>query len=151
MWPNPQFPANLVTFTEEILNGKFHFLCSASRLTFSFKNFVQIVNYIWFLRKDFFQELLYIQANIQNHIKFSKIEASFYPIFNQIFYQINYMKFDHSRFGNFHIIQLWFLFFQMSIQKISLHKNEFFIKDFFSKCDQIRSFLCTAMYHLTIL
>ena len=28
MWTNPQFPADLVTFTEEILNGKFHFLCS---------------------------------------------------------------------------------------------------------------------------
>ena len=28
MWPNPQFPADLVTFTEEILNEKFHFLCS---------------------------------------------------------------------------------------------------------------------------
>ena len=27
MWPNPQDTANLVTFTEEILNGKFHFLC----------------------------------------------------------------------------------------------------------------------------
>ena len=25
---NPQFPENLVTFTEEILNGKLHFLCS---------------------------------------------------------------------------------------------------------------------------
>ena len=28
MWPNPQFPADLVTFTEEIHNGKLHFLCS---------------------------------------------------------------------------------------------------------------------------
>ena len=28
MWPNPPFPADLVTFTEEILNGKLHFLCS---------------------------------------------------------------------------------------------------------------------------
>ena len=28
MWPNPQFPAALVTFTEEILNGKLHFLYS---------------------------------------------------------------------------------------------------------------------------
>ena len=27
MWPNPQFPADLVTFTGEILNGKLHFLC----------------------------------------------------------------------------------------------------------------------------
>ena len=25
MWPNPQFPADLVTFTEEILNGKLPF------------------------------------------------------------------------------------------------------------------------------
>ena len=28
MWPNLQFPADLVTFTEEILNGKLHFLSS---------------------------------------------------------------------------------------------------------------------------
>ena len=29
MWPNPQETADLVTITEEILNGKLHFLCSA--------------------------------------------------------------------------------------------------------------------------
>ena len=28
MWPNPQFPADLVTFTEEIPDGKLHFSCS---------------------------------------------------------------------------------------------------------------------------
>ena len=28
MWPNLPFSADLVTFTEEILNGKLHFLCS---------------------------------------------------------------------------------------------------------------------------
>ena len=28
MWPNPQETADLVTFTEEILKGKVHFLCS---------------------------------------------------------------------------------------------------------------------------
>ena len=28
MWPNPQSPADLVTFTREILNGKLHDLCS---------------------------------------------------------------------------------------------------------------------------
>ena len=27
MWPNPQETAQLVTVTEEILNGKLHFLC----------------------------------------------------------------------------------------------------------------------------
>ena len=28
MWPNLQVPTDLVTFTEEILNGKLHFWCS---------------------------------------------------------------------------------------------------------------------------
>ena len=28
MWPISQFPADLVTFTEETVNGKLHFLCS---------------------------------------------------------------------------------------------------------------------------
>ena len=27
MWANPQETVDLVTFTEEILNGKLHFLC----------------------------------------------------------------------------------------------------------------------------
>ena len=31
MRPNPQFPADLVTFAEKILNGKLHFLCSVSQ------------------------------------------------------------------------------------------------------------------------
>ena len=30
MEPTPQFPEDLVTFTEEILNGKLHFLCSVT-------------------------------------------------------------------------------------------------------------------------
>ena len=32
MWPNPQFPADLVTVTEETRNGKLHFLCSVNCL-----------------------------------------------------------------------------------------------------------------------
>ena len=31
MWPDPQEMFDLVTFTEEILNGKFDFLCSEER------------------------------------------------------------------------------------------------------------------------
>ena len=30
MWPNPQFTADLDTFTEKILNGKHHVLCSVN-------------------------------------------------------------------------------------------------------------------------
>ena len=36
MWPNPQETAGLVTFTEEILDGKLHSLCSGTFLTFLF-------------------------------------------------------------------------------------------------------------------
>ena len=32
MWPNTQFPADLVvTFTEEILDGKLNFLCNVEK------------------------------------------------------------------------------------------------------------------------
>ena len=41
MWPNPQFSADLVTFTEEILNGKLHFLCSDSELVVQSKQFCE--------------------------------------------------------------------------------------------------------------
>ena len=33
MWLNPKFPADLVIIIEEILNGKFHFLCIARILS----------------------------------------------------------------------------------------------------------------------
>ena len=35
MWSNPQFPADLVTFTEEILNEKLH-ICVVSVYLFEF-------------------------------------------------------------------------------------------------------------------
>ena len=34
MWLNPKFPADLAIFTEEILNGKLHFLCSVNLLKY---------------------------------------------------------------------------------------------------------------------
>ena len=33
MWPNPQFPADFVTFNKEILNEKLHFLYIGFNLT----------------------------------------------------------------------------------------------------------------------
>ena len=37
MWINPQESADLVKFTEQILNGKFHFLCGVK---FLMENFI---------------------------------------------------------------------------------------------------------------
>ena len=43
MRPDPQETADLVTFTEEIFNGKLHFLCSVLGCRFSFKVYVKKV------------------------------------------------------------------------------------------------------------
>ena len=43
MWPNPEETADLVTFIEEILNGKLHFLCSACSQGIITKIFVSAV------------------------------------------------------------------------------------------------------------
>ena len=42
MWPNPQFPADLVTLAEEIFNEKLHFLYSDVSKTIS--SFVESSN-----------------------------------------------------------------------------------------------------------
>ena len=38
MWPNPQEIADVVTFTEEILNAKLHFLCSTPFVIITFSH-----------------------------------------------------------------------------------------------------------------
>ena len=40
MLPNSQFPADLITYTEEILNGKFHFLCDVWAPVLILKDFM---------------------------------------------------------------------------------------------------------------
>ena len=40
MWPNPQETADLITFTEEILNGKLPFLCSVRNEALNKENHV---------------------------------------------------------------------------------------------------------------
>ena len=49
MWPNPQVPADLVTFNEEVLNGKFNLLRSVlSHLLM--ENLVFLCSVIYYLR-----------------------------------------------------------------------------------------------------
>ena len=43
MWPNQQFPAILLTYTEEIFNGKLHFLCSAAVHYIYFQSYYEMV------------------------------------------------------------------------------------------------------------
>ena len=47
MWLNPQVPEDLVTFTEEILNGKFHFLCNECIDMMIFVGFLANIFLLW--------------------------------------------------------------------------------------------------------
>ena len=77
MWPNPQETADLVTFNDEILNGKLHFLCRVCRI-----NPHNIMN------KNV--SLYFLQQNIYT-ISSSKIKK--YKIINFIIYSLKLSKF----------------------------------------------------------
>ena len=54
MWPNPQETAYSVTFTEEILNGKLHFLCSVNSSLQGSSNFLHLLRVLQvFLQESF--------------------------------------------------------------------------------------------------
>ena len=44
MWPNPQFPADLITFTGEILNGKIRFLFNEDYSDYQKSSFLNVIN-----------------------------------------------------------------------------------------------------------
>ena len=52
MWPNPQETADLVTFTEEILNGKLYLLCSVSCKANAYRMLNLSLNYSVSVSKD---------------------------------------------------------------------------------------------------
>ena len=47
MWPNLEFPADLVTFTEETLNGKLHVLCSDSKMRVEANGIITLAREYW--------------------------------------------------------------------------------------------------------
>ena len=67
MWPNLQFPTDLVTFTEEILNGKLHFLRCAS------SEWRSILEY----------DLLVLSSTLQC-VKSAQIRSFFWSVFSLI-------------------------------------------------------------------
>ena len=79
MWRHPQFPTDLVTFTEEILNGKHHFCAGATGhlemfylgLCRYFKIIVDVVetiNSTHYYRRSFRDEMLHL-----DHVTFRSI------------------------------------------------------------------------------
>ena len=59
MWTNPQFPADLVVFTEEILNGKLRFCAGYSSLRLrSFSSYQLLFDKKATIEKDFYSPFL---------------------------------------------------------------------------------------------
>ena len=82
MWRNPQETTDLVTFTEEILNWKLHFLCSVPStnhlalflyLLIFFQQITPIMNVTW----HFFKHCLYMVTILYIHAKFLNINLEY--------------------------------------------------------------------------
>ena len=64
MWPNPQENADLVTFTEEVLNGKLHFLRSDHKLALFIKSKYDWNLFLPMVFFEFFDEIIELWHNI---------------------------------------------------------------------------------------
>ena len=109
MWPNPQFPADLATFTEEILNGKLHFLCSASVFFYKSKTENKKV-VIW---------NIIVYSAIRYH-QIKKVCLSWLK-------QETYQKAIAKRFRN-RKMHMWNFLFRLPNMKISDKKKSFSVK-----------------------
>ena len=58
MSPNPQFSAALVTFTEDIINGKLYFLCSDKNQRYICIDLLLSIHFLYFLFFFFLLTLL---------------------------------------------------------------------------------------------
>ena len=77
MWPNPQIPADLVTFTEEILNEKLHFLCS--EYTPINSNLKRLEEIVWFNQRfsnRVLTEEIFTFKDLHTHIDFRYFDTA---------------------------------------------------------------------------
>ena len=88
MWPNPQFPADMVTFTEEIINGKLHFLCSEFFLFFLTAFLDELLFWTFFLKKG--QVYWFKFINVQPSSKAFAFKYSVKKLFFQAFFQAHF-------------------------------------------------------------
>ena len=69
MWPNPQFPTDLVTFIEEIRNGKLQFLCSAGKVALAIHivNNISCITCAWALYKTISNSNIHLSKLVRTH------------------------------------------------------------------------------------
>ena len=133
MWSNPQGP-----FTEEILNGKLHFLC---RRAF-WKKQKKLSKMLQFLKK------LKLHAQLVFETVRSILISTF--ICDYLYITIMYKSIFITGAWHLTTASSWKSLFGITLSKnknalfqnaLTAQKMKFSIKDFFGKCDQIRSFI----------
>ena len=161
MWPNLQFPADLLTFTGEILNGKLHFLCSdlerkshskpllCSCILGTYPLSLEATTILHLPQEMYnrrfsenmpthLQKGLVVAAII--HRSVTLIHAFFCPYLMQLkdsklYFRLPFYKPAERCLNLWNLVICVILIFLM---KMHCAKNEVFIKDIFSKCGQIR-------------
>ena len=86
MWANLQFPADLFKLTEEILNGKLHFLCSGIILTFTSQYLpANLAKVFWDrLFKNSHRLFSIRNKTLKNFIKFTRKHLCRNVFFNEV-------------------------------------------------------------------
>ena len=86
MWANLQFPADLFKLTEEILNGKLHFLCSGIILTFTSQCLPAILAKVFWDRlfKNSHRMFSIRNKTLKNFIKFTRKHLCRNVFFNEV-------------------------------------------------------------------
>ena len=102
MWPNPQETANSVTFTEEILNGKLQYLCSACWYIHLSLNIISTYLVLVLLFKDhwgFVHELLVCSLKIERYLFRDKSSCIFiYFVLSTLVFLINFVALPISMY-----------------------------------------------------
>ena len=121
MWPNPQFSVDLVTFTEEILNRKLHFLCNDNN------------NYlisIWPLNAA-----SHVLLSVKSQKKFSKLLSTFTNL-GKVSFQIPLQSFNFCNVWKLQLksckVLIWLQIFKHVVK--GAIKSIFF--NFQTICDQ---------------
>ena len=89
MWPNPHETADLVISTDEILNGKLHFLCNDTFTIYPLNRvYSSIKSHMLYIK------IIYVTPRKNRYWRFSDEVSLTSPIYN-IFFQRDYGKSYH--------------------------------------------------------
>ena len=121
MWPNPQFPVDLITFTEEILNGKIHFCAmlhlSVSWFVFYFHHKFRKV-YRYFLKSVYCNIWFSLSLWIASYLAwsyFADFVNSMFKIKITIVQFVDLTKFNRSLKGNHQNAAFFVLYFDFPL------------------------------------